>query len=327
MVTDSTKLANARLLLLSKFLRGNLARYARDRDHTWRPVLGEAAEKTIEKFVRDGYLEIAGISASMELKFNLADLKRMLKTRGLKISGNKAQLINRLLEADEDAMMQEVADLELLRCTAKGIAIVENYIAAEAEKRKRAEEDSFNALRRSSFAEASQIVGRYEAEQVFARGLGVDWEGAQNPRVVRQLEIIANANPCILKGIKPECLSHIRVAAQMMQLWGSNATIRWIPVLLETGHKFDANTAAQMFTSFAVNMLRLQEYRDPELRVFLKGIRVSGIEDERQCPGCAALEGRLFSPDDVPELPYEHCTSERGCRCLLVAKVVGDTSN
>jgi hypothetical protein len=33
------------------------------------------------------------------------------------------------------------------------------------------------------------------------------------------------------------------------------------------------------------------------------------------CPYCEAMEG-TYSFDDVPELPHEECSHQKGCRCF-----------
>ena len=33
------------------------------------------------------------------------------------------------------------------------------------------------------------------------------------------------------------------------------------------------------------------------------------------CKVCARLSKRTWPIEDVPEIPYEHCTSDEGCKC------------
>ena len=208
------------------------------------------------------------------------------------------------------------AALQQMAGEMQGVAAAENFLASEAERQKEAEEGSRSALRRSFFAEASKIVARYEAGQVFSRGLNIDWQKAPHTQTTRKLEMIAIANPRILKGMKPECLLHLRLAAQMMELWGTNTAKPWVPVSLETGHRLDIDTAARMLLFSAGHTLNMQSARDPAVDQFIKGVRVSTVGDG--CPECARLAGKIFTFSDAPELPYEHCTSEKGCRCCLV---------
>jgi hypothetical protein len=42
---------------------------------------------------------------------------------------------------------------------------------------------------------------------------------------------------------------------------------------------------------------------------------ISCANDSLVCPACKKLSGKRFKISEVPELPYEQCTSEMGCRC------------
>jgi len=49
-----------------------------------------------------------------------------------------------------------------------------------------------------------------------------------------------------------------------------------------------------------------------------KGLRMVKILATRDsCEACVSLSIKSYTLDEVPELPYEHCTSEKGCRCCF----------
>ena len=67
---------------------------------------------------------------------------------------------------------------------------------------------------------------------------------------------------------------------------------------------------------------RMKEFRqDPD---FVIGVEVSAINDGRTCEACRMLDGRIFTLDDAPDLPFAKCTSESGCRCIVVPVTVID---
>jgi hypothetical protein len=43
------------------------------------------------------------------------------------------------------------------------------------------------------------------------------------------------------------------------------------------------------------------------------------------CGACQQLDGKRFALDKLPEMPYEKCTCEVGCRCLLTAVIPGQS--
>ncbi len=48
-------------------------------------------------------------------------------------------------------------------------------------------------------------------------------------------------------------------------------------------------------------------------------VGINTCNDEHVCPACRQLAGKTYSIDEVPSLPYEHCTSDGGCRCWIKA--------
>lgn len=47
-------------------------------------------------------------------------------------------------------------------------------------------------------------------------------------------------------------------------------------------------------------------------------VEVIGPNDRDVCEECQAIQGRRYKLDEVPELPYDRCTNETGCRCWVV---------
>jgi len=48
---------------------------------------------------------------------------------------------------------------------------------------------------------------------------------------------------------------------------------------------------------------------------YVKGIGIRTCNDDHVCPACREIASRIWPIDQVPELPYEKCTSKTGCRC------------
>lgn len=61
--------------------------------------------------------------------------------------------------------------------------------------------------------------------------------------------------------------------------------------------------------------LRLDDMRSAGVRF----AELLGTNDERDCPACRALAGKVFSIDQVPSIPPDGCTCEPWCRCVYVA--------
>ena len=72
----------AHLLLLSKFLQPPDAQKLSEADY-WKPVLKEAPDKAIKRFVDEGMLLPASLSGLLSYRYKVDDLKPLLKERGL----------------------------------------------------------------------------------------------------------------------------------------------------------------------------------------------------------------------------------------------------
>jgi hypothetical protein len=305
------KWSPAHLLFLSKFCRPRAIDDFSQSD-TWEAVLKEAPKKAVKRFVDEGLLEQASLSGLLDYKYKVSDLKSMLKQRGLPVSGRKVELIERLVEADPDGMQKAVRGLSVLQCTERGRASAEEYLAQEKEKRAKVEEQTLSALQQRRFEEASQTVAAFETQQVFPRGIGIDWKHYSPAHDVAMLKVMFQASPKILSSSNHEQLRHLRLAAGMMYLWGTNQAEIWLPDGFETGLIMDKDTAARMILFYASHQCSIAHYRAAGVR------KVEILATDNSCTACKKLAKKKYKIDEVPELPYEKCTSEMGCRCTTV---------
>lgn len=306
----------AHLLLLSKFRNGDSTDRYRCAEY-WETVLKEKPLKVIEQFLKEGVLEPAGLQELVDYKFKVSDLNPMLKERGLKISGRKGELIQRLIENDEQSMRDATKGLDIYRCTKEGMRLAEHYLEGEKAKRDAAERDVVDLLVRKEFSKAVRIVAQYETYQIFPRGLGIDWKDYDVEPGVESLKIIFERTPEILKDIEEDRLDKLRLSAAMMQLWGTNIAGRWLPDDFETGSRLDSDAACRMFVFYAAHLRNMAGYK--EARV--KTVEVSSVDDGNTCAECQKIGGKKYKVESVPELPYAKCTCDIGCRCTTI---VGD---
>ncbi|MCG3180945.1 MAG: hypothetical protein BIFFINMI_03310 [Phycisphaerae bacterium] len=308
-------LSPAYLLFLSQFAKGDdPARF--DKQDYWQAALGTRPATVIARFLREGTLEPAGLSEVMSHKFKVPDLKAMLRSNNLKLSGRKDELIRRLIESDEQAMAAATSDVKLLRCTNAALPMVEAYLADEKAKREEAERGVLDALTRRDFAQAVRRLLAFEAAQVFPRGLGMDWSNSDGSMQLEALDVIFNSRPGILSGIPEDRIGPFRIAAGMMELWGTHSAMAWLPRGVDTGIALDPDTACRMLIFHASHLRNMKGYREAEI----KTVRVLGVGDDRTCPACRKLDGKRFRLNQVPEFPCPRCTSEMGCRCTTVAE-------
>ena len=308
------KKSSAHLLLLSKFLSPRKVEdFAKSDD--WEAALREAPQKTIKRFAEEGMIEPASLAGLLDYKYKVSDLKKMLKQRGLPVSGRKADLIARLVQADPKGMRKATHGLAVLLCSEQGRVIAEQHLAREEEKRARVEHQVLSALQERKFREASQLVSSFEAEQVFPRGLNIDWKNYDPTHDVAMLETMFRSKLKVLARLSGEQLDQLRVAAGMMHLWGNNKAREWLPPGFETRLTMDNDAVARMIVSHASHQINMAQYR----KAGVKTVEIRTANDRLVCHACRELAKKEYKLNQVPELPYEECTSEMGCRCWTVA--------
>jgi hypothetical protein len=118
----------------------------------WAPAFGMNPQRVIDGLVAHGALELAP---------TVADLKVMLSSRGLKVSGKKTGLIQRLLEADPKGLEVLCAHRMVLQCTPAASQAVSRWKAEQARAFETASDSVIAALRDRHFKEAIRTADAY----------------------------------------------------------------------------------------------------------------------------------------------------------------------
>lgn len=305
--------SKAHLLLLSKFLDPQAPEKFL-KSESWQEVLKEPPQKAIKRFLKDGLIAEADLSDHLAYKFKVSDLKEFLKQHGLPVSGRKQDLIGRLIQADPEGMQKAVAGLAVCRCTERGQQVAEQYLSSEKEERIQVEQSVRDAICRREFREASQLVATFEAKQVFSRGMNIEWGNYDSKRDVAILKNIFTRVPKALSRIKSESLEELRVATALKYLWGRGNGTQWISSDLATGLAVDAAAAINMLDSHAVYLCNIADFKRSGV---VEAISITTVNDPLVCSECQELARKTYRLDEVPELPYEKCSCESGCRCFI----------
>jgi len=191
--------------------------------------------------------------------------------------------------------------------------LAEQYCQREKANRTAAEQEVLRLLLHEDYSRAVLVVAEFEAAQVFARGLGIDWKNHNGTAHCEMLSAIFKTTPAILQGIDDIRLKQLRPFAGMMHLWGTGTARPWLPKAFDTGIHLDADTACRMLMFHAYHLRTLKGYQGGSITT----VEVHGVDDSICCAECRKLRGREFPLEEVPELPYANCTSEIGCRCHL----------
>lgn len=94
----------------------------------WRAALGEEPARAIERSQVQGVLTRAPLAVRLDAQYNRDELRELLRRSELHTSGNKGELIDRLIQHDV-AAMGAITSVELLQCTDYGRSLAEQYLA------------------------------------------------------------------------------------------------------------------------------------------------------------------------------------------------------
>lgn len=87
---------------------------------------GVNSDESIQKLIDKDYVTIDSFMDSLDL-YNATELKRLLKTKGLILSGNKSEVLRRVQEAYTESELEDSLDSQRYAITDKGKEILKKY--------------------------------------------------------------------------------------------------------------------------------------------------------------------------------------------------------
>lgn len=300
------------LALLKRFLK---AREAEEGfPDYWASVFGSNAAHLLNEMIALGALERLPLAETVEFCHTVPELKPLLSSRGLKVSGNKAGLIRRLIEADRRGTEKLFSRRIILQCTSAARQAIQSWETELLVAFDVAVDEVIAALRRRRFKEAIGSADAYRNTRFYPPVPPAQAAMTVKPAprsVEERANDIAKAftlRPKILKGLRTEHWEGLYLNYAIWELLGRTAPERCMPGYIGVG-VLDSATATQMLSH------HIKHLRDVDLyRKF--GVRKARITGIGRCEACAALYNKTFSIDKLPALPYEKCTCEQGCICF-----------
>lgn len=294
----------AHLDLLSKFVKGrDIAQvmgwqYLKD-------ALNEPTRLAVDRFINEGVLVPCTLEESVDKLLTVTELKELLRERGLKLSGRKADLIGRLIQADKAALEHLVGKRQFMKCSPEALELLnafeEQRKAAETEAKVNSHRFLMERNVRDPYREYVQYMRKY-------RNPGF----ASTPYQAEQLEIILSTSPEALSDLGASALAHLQAAVAMSNLWSDEDPTYWLP------ESFPANVISpRIATSYLTRAAELKIQVSWFGKHGLKARIVFSPYDIDSCDLCKEYDGKEFTQSDFPNLPLRGCTSEIGCMCEL----------
>lgn len=175
-----------------------------------------------------------------------------------------------------------------------------------------------DAVRNGNIGAAVDLANRliWDSLTRDSNGKRIPWMPFASEKKIRAL---INCHPKILRSLSHDLRTKLNFAAIMAELLGPQyRESEWLPE--------DLNLGLRMTSSAAVRTFGFCERHYDQLNVFAhSGLTELKINVCRNvdgsypaCPVCKKLRDTIWTKDTIPELPYEHCTNNLGCRCLVL---------
>jgi hypothetical protein len=135
---------------------------------------------------------------------------------------------------------------------------------------------------------------------------------------LRVMELILTRTPHLLRDCPKEVLEPLRVAAAMMELWGTNSIRDFVTIEGQLDYRFGFDAIAHMLNLHGCFLQKIEDLRNAGI----SKVQLIGGHGPNDCEACRAADESLFTVETVPELPLVGCTCKDkfGCRVFVVAR-------
>lgn len=286
-------------------------------NESWRQKIGATIPQVVPSLSNEGLLREADTTESLEAEFSLAKLKDLAKNLGVKVSGTKAVLANRIAEAGYNLGKSGQGEA-LFICTDHARKLVEEYKDGRKKSRQSVQSTTLEQLRNGDFRQACELVARFESEQYWPRGMNIDW-ATQTPALLRDVKRLMKAKPAYLIKRFGKVPEEARLLAAMSSLWGVNN----FPALRSELVSENINENDLLVCSDALRSHHPQGNGRKEIEGHGLAFLWQCVAKEASgtCAVCEGANGQKYKPGEEPELPHAECECDGGCRCLYIHSV------
>ncbi|MED3396732.1 MULTISPECIES: Rho termination factor N-terminal domain-containing protein [Bacillus cereus group] len=332
---SSDKLDDARL----EFLK-----YINKKDYTnlpdyWCEHIGDI-DATISKFRHMGLLTQPNKIQMLETN-TVKTLKEIAKSNGIKGYSKlkKAEVIDTLLQnISKEDIYQMHKDLTIYVLTPEGEKLVNDYKHKKDTERSELINHIGKCIEEKNLIKAAEAVIKYEQQQVFKRGLGIDWDTTEPNHLTNRCNEIFNLNFLDLDNTE-EFKSQIKKHLIIGELLGEHIdemTNRFLDEtteeikcssldsFLKNPHggyasrmKSSNNDKVRLYCHYALFKATNQQKLNNLLSIRAgDGIEILKAEEPEGCSICGSVKDVYLWKEvkDIPKLPLHF-----GCRCMYVA--------
>jgi hypothetical protein len=283
---------------LKKFRNPNTGRFS-----DWEFLAKESGQFAIERFIKDGALFLCQLPELVAYKFNISELKDIMRRHGKKAYGSKVELVNMALAVAKDEMEEATRGLIFYKCTQLGLDAIDEHERNEAAAQLLAKNESHKYLL------AGNAKAAYATFVAFRRKFS-NFEYTGNSLEVERLQFVVTSAPKVIGHLEMNEWRTLQAATSMKLLWRERVETTWLPEAFTTPINDNARSVRLLITNaeFRFQVANASGWKKNVKLIF---------DSDDICEHCSPLDGSVHKIDEVPEMPTEHCTSRDGCICLL----------
>lgn len=143
--------------------------------------------EAISKLKKSGYLSEDNHSAFLD-EMSISDLKNILKSISLPVSGKKAELIERIIKHTTPEQRANICPDLYYALSPAGKAVDESYKASKKALQNNLKEKVFSEIKSQSYEQAALAKAAVYSKETMPPGIGVDWSDTENIRENSQKE-------------------------------------------------------------------------------------------------------------------------------------------
>ena len=230
-------------------------------------------------------------------------LKNILKEMGLKISGNKNELVQRILNnTNSDTIKHLDKYSDCYKVTEKGQKVISSFYERQENSSNFYRNNVINMIEAGDINQAYKAICKHNAEMPVPPGIGVDWNNLYKKGISSShLELYG-------KQLSSSKNRHITACAIYSDISGEATHIPSVP------------DAENYDIAFQNKILQAKREQQSYQECGIEKYRFLATLDTRTCPICGELDGKIFPVSNMKtgvNCPPMHS----GCRCTTVAVV------